>query len=106
MFETVLTIGLFDKDAEKQLISRDDARDLIARILIDEYNIFAFTMLDCAGVYRMQSTGNIVREPSIRVEIVTDENLDILPAMIARLKSGLNQETIMVKTSRADVDFI
>ena len=106
MFETVLTIGLFDKDAEKQLISRDDARDLIARILIDEYNIFAFTMYDCAGVYRMQSTGNIVREPSIRVEIVTDENLDILPAMIARLKSGLNQETIMVKTSRADVDFI
>jgi len=106
MFETVLTIGLFDKDAEEQLISRDDARDLIARILIDEYNIFAFTMYDCAGVYRMQSTGNIVREPSIRVEIVTDENLDILPAMIARLKSGLNQETIMVKTSRADVDFI
>ena len=106
MFETVLTIGLFDKDAEKQLISRDDAHDLIARILIDECNIFAFTMLDCAGVYRMQSTGNIVREPSIRVEIVTDENLDILPAMIARLKSGLNQETIMVKTSRADVDFI
>lgn len=106
MFETVLTIGLFDKDAEKQLISRDDARDLISRILIDECNIFAFTMLDCAGVYRMQSTGNIVREPSIRVEIVTDENLDILPAMIARLKSGLNQETIMVKTSRADVDFI
>ena len=106
MFETVLTIGLFDKDAEKQLISRDDARDLIARILIDECNIFAFTLLDCAGVYRMQSTGNIVREPSIRVEIVTDENLDILPAMIARLKSGLNQETIMVKTSRADVDFV
>jgi hypothetical protein len=106
MFETVLTIGLFDKDAEKQLISRDDACDLISRILIDECNIFAFTMLDCAGVYRMQSTGNIVREPSIRVEIVTDENLDILPAMIARLKSGLNQETIMVKTSRADVDFI
>jgi len=106
MFETVLTIGLFDKDAEKQLISRDDARDLIARILIDECNIFAFTMLDCAGVYRMQSTGNIVREPSIRVEIVTDENLDILPAMITRLKSVLNQETIMVKTSRADVDFI
>lgn len=106
MIETVLTIGLFDKDKEAQIIPTDNARDLISAILISNFNVFAFTMLDCYGVYRMNSTGNIVREPSIRVEIATDTAMESLPTMIECLKSALNQETIMVKTSRAAIDFI
>lgn len=110
MFKTILTVGLNDKDAEKQLIKTEDALAMIERILIEECKIPAFTMYECAGVYRMNSTGNIIREKSVRIEIVDeirlDTRLDVFPLLIARLKSVLNQETIMVETSRADVDFI
>lgn len=104
--KTTLTVGLNDKDAEKQLFSRAEAHDLIAEILISEFSVYAFTALDCAGVYRMESTGHIIREQSIRVEMVTDGAIENLADLIARLKSALNQETIMVETMPADVSFL
>ena len=57
MKKYTFTIGLFDKDTEKLETTREDARELLAYILIDEFELFAFTMFDCSGVYRMESTG-------------------------------------------------
>lgn len=107
MNEYLFTVGLFDKDTELQEIPSERAKEILEQILIDKHGIYAYTMIDCSGVYKMQSTGRIVREPSIRIEIVTDM-ADLLDyrAIIADIKSALNQETVMLKKSAADVSFI
>ena len=99
MIKFQLTIGLFDKDTEKQRISSRKAQDTLSDILLNRFHIFAFTMMECAGVYKMASSGNIIREPSIRIEIVTDESGDItMVDMVEYIKHELNQESIMVET--------
>ena len=107
-----LTIGLFDQDTEKQEISTPDAKNIIAEILIEKFGIFAFTMMECSGVYKMESTGRIVCEPSIRVEIATNntlmsvyDELTVIDAIIQELKKELNQETIMHETSIENIYF-
>ena len=105
MKKYTFTIGLFDATTEKQEINTSDARDIIALTLIDIFNIFAFTCWDCAGVYRMESTGRIVREPSIRVEIAADAEIPAAE-IIAELKSKLNQEAIMLEIADANISFI
>ena len=105
MKKYTFTIGLFDATTEKQEINTSDARDIIALTLIDTFNIFAFTCWDCAGVQRMESTGRIVREPSIRVEIAADAEIPAAE-IIAELKSKLNQETIMLEIADANISFI
>ena len=109
MHEYTMTIGLFDKDTEKQEISTEAARRIISDVLINSYDIFAYTMLDAAGVYKMQSTGAIVREPSIRLEIATEEAIDDkIRAIVNTLKDAahLNQESIMVKHITAPIAFM
>ena len=99
MVKFQLTIGLFDKDTEKQEIKTKAAKSMIADTLLNRFHVFAFSMLDCEGVYKMNSTGNIIREPSIRIEIVIDESGDIdIPDMVDYLKMQFNQESIMVET--------
>ena len=108
MHEYTLTIGLFDKDTEKQEISTEAAKRIISEMLLNKYDIFAFTMIDCNGVYKMNSTGRIVSEPSIRIEIATDEAMpDTVNAIIDELKNRehLNQESIMMKHSIEKISF-
>lgn len=104
MYKNVLTIGLFDKDTEKQEIQTKSAKYIIANILIEKYNIFAFTMNECSGVYRMESTGCIIYEPSIRVEIASEENIKC-DEIIKELKTTLNQESIMHESIKANIYF-
>lgn len=101
MNKHIFTIGLNDRDAEVQIISTDTAIDLIADTLINDHGVFAFTMSECKGVYKMNSTNNIVKENSIRVEIVTesDEDIDAVGIMFD-LKVRLNQESIMHEVDR------
>lgn len=109
MHEYTLTIGLFDKNTEKQEISTEAAKRIVSDVLINGHDIFAFTMIDAAGVYRMQSTGAIVREPSIRLEIATEEAIDNkIRAIVNTLKDAahLNQESIMVKHTTAPITFM
>lgn len=108
MYEYFLTVGLFDKDTERQEIGTDKVKDFIAETLINDFDVCAFTMIDAVGVYKMQSTGAIVKEPSIRIEIATDEELsrEMVYKIIQSLKKGLNQESIMYKMVESDVDFI
>ena len=113
MIKTVLTIGLNDKITEKQEIATADAKRIISDILINRFNVFAFTMFDVSGVYKMNSSGNIVQENSLRVEIVNEfseyynENLEKKYLSIINLiKSALNQESVMMETGAANVNFI
>lgn len=105
MLKYQFTVGLFDKDTEAQLIESPEAKKIISDILLNKFDIFAFTMFDCSGVYRMQSTGAIISEPSVRVEIATDA---ALPAaeIIKELKTALNQETIMMEQETKDIYFL
>lgn len=105
MTKTSLTIGLNDKNTERQEIETATAKNIIANILLNQFNIFAFTMFECSGVYKMELTGNIVFETSIRVEIATDDELTSADAIIAELKKVLNQETIMIETETKDIFF-
>lgn len=104
MYKNQLTIGLFDKDTEKQEVNTPEAKNLIAEILIGKFGIFAFTMIECSGVYKMASTGRIVFEPSIRVEIATDDEL-AADDIIDELKAALNQESIMHEVSKEHIYF-
>ena len=106
MTKTVLTIGLFDKDTESQKIGTESAKNIIANILLNVYDIFAFTMIECNGYYKMQSTGNIVNEPSIRVEIASDSMIESLHDMVSDIKTELNQESVMVEITESDIQFI
>ena len=107
MYKRTLTIGLFDRQTKKQEITTETAKEIIVNTLIEEFKIFAFTAWDCLGVYQMEDTGEIVREPSIRLEIATDEELTNVKEIIAKLTDKLNQESIMMETAEdADIKFI
>jgi len=100
MYEHFLTIGLFDKESEKQELTTETAKNIVADTLINGFEVYAFTMIDCFGVYKMVSSGRIVKEPSIRVEIAT------VLRIIQSLKTNLNQETIMYKMTESEIDFV
>lgn len=105
MTKTLLTIGLNDKNTERQEIETGAAKNIIANILLNQFNIFAFTMFECSGVYKMESTSNIIFENSIRVEIATDDELTEADAIIAELKNALNQESIMMEKETKEIFF-
>lgn len=107
MTKYTLTVGLNDKITKTQLISTENAHEIIADTLLIDFDIYAFTMFDCYGVYRHEN-GEIVREKSIRIEIATDEEInDTITSIVKSLKESLNQESIMVETANdADIDFI
>lgn len=110
MFEHFLTVGLFDKESEKQEIETQTAKDLITDILIKRFNIYNFTLVDVCGVYKMQRTNAIIKEPSIRVEIATELDSEITKEIIYKIikdfKRQLNQESIMYKMIESEIDFI
>lgn len=104
MLKYQLTIGLFDKDTETQLINTNEGKNMISNILINKYNIFAFTMIECSGVYKMSSTNKIVFELSIRIEVASDEAINV-DTIITDLKFALNQESIMLEISEGNIFF-
>lgn len=104
MKKYVLTVGLFDRETEKQEIATNAAKDKISDILINGNEVFAFTMIECSGVYKMQLTNHIVYEPSIRIEIASDESLNYIK-IVSELKRELNQESIMIEISESNIMF-
>lgn len=105
MYEHFLTIGLFDKNCEKQKINTQTAKNIITNTLINKFNIYSFTMFDVAGIYKMQITGTIVKEPSIRIEIAAGPSKETIYKVINTLKIKLNQESIMYKMVESEIDF-
>ena len=105
MLKTTMYIGLNDKNAERQLISTETAKNYVSSILIDKFDLFAFTLSECYGVYKMASTGNIIHEKTLRIEIATDDEITALDSIIRTLKTMLNQETIMVEKEVKTISF-
>ena len=105
MTKTTLTIGLNDKDCEKQLISSETAKSIIGNTLICKFGIYAYTLTECFGVYRMVSTGNIVHEKSLKVEIASEEAIPALDSIVSTLKTMLNQESIMIEQEVKEIRF-
>ena len=104
-FEYQFTIGLFDKDSKKQEIETAEAREIIKSMLLNDFSIYAFTMLDCFGCYKHEN-GEIVQEPSIRLEIVTEKNSKkIMVELKKALQIALNQESIMYKAQKSNIKF-
>ena len=107
MLDYQLTIGLFDKNTAAQDISTEATKTMIADLLLNRFGIYAFTLIGCNGVYKM-ADGRIIFEPSIRLEIAADTDIDnTLDAFIETIKSPayLNQECIMIKTSVSNINF-
>lgn len=105
MKKYTFTIGLFDKDTEKQEIKTSLARTMLDHMLLESFGIFAYTCWECSGVYVMQSTGEIIHEPSLRIEIASDEAIPAADIVVG-IKRLLNQETVMLEVSESNIQFI
>lgn len=101
-----IMIGLLDQHEKIQKISTDQAEDMIAEILIGGYNIYAATISRCKGIYRMESTGEIIKEISIKIEISSEDEIQNMAEICQNMARVFNQETIMLKYYMAGVDFI
>lgn len=107
MYEYQITIGLNDKTTKKQHFTIEEAHKKLNQILLNHFNIYAFTMIDCYGCYK-HDNGEIVQEPSIRLEIATDEQQDTKITLLIKTlkhKRVFNQESIMLKKSIANISF-
>lgn len=102
-----LTIGLNDRTSKTLKFAPVEARAKLTKILLNHYNIYAFTMFDCYGCYK-HDNGEIVQEPSIRIEIATDNNEDAkIKALCKTIKHKrmFNQESIMIETATKNIGF-
>lgn len=101
----VVTIGCFDKDSHKL------EKDVSAwQGVINEYVAQHFdgaTVYSADGVYK-HNDGSVVREPSIRVEIVAfDASVKEKAIALAQFaKKAMNQESIMFEEITEHADFI
>ena len=98
-------VGLNDKYTCKQEVSTEKAEMILSEILLDEFRVYGFTMINCKGVYKMENTGEIISENTIKIEIVSDS---AIPAdrIVEKIKNRLNQESVMVEKSEKNVYFL
>lgn len=107
MYEYQLTIGLNDRKTKKQHFTVAEAHDKLTKILLNHFEVYAFTMIDCYGCYK-HDNGEIVQEPSIRLEIATNEKEDTKITLLIKTlkhKRVFNQESIMLKKSVENISF-
>ena len=97
-------VGLNDKHTCRQEVSTEKAEMILSEILLDEFRVYGFTMINCKGVYKME-TGEIVSENTIKIEIVSDS---AIPAdcIVEEIKNRLNQESVMVEKTEKNVSFL
>lgn len=97
MYKYQMTIGLNDKTTKTQIISTKVAHTKINDILLNYFDVYAFTKFNCCGCYK-HDNGEIVQENSIRIEIVDDKNIyKKFYTIVRTLKRVFNQESIMVE---------
>lgn len=104
MYKYQLTIGLNDKDSHKQEIETESAKKEIINILLNDYEIVAFTMYECTGNYK-HDDGTIINENSIRIEIATEKREKRIKNIIHNLCVKFNQESIMFEKSISLIAF-
>lgn len=101
----ILNIGLFDKDAKVQIIDTYEAFNLINKAVLAS-KAYGATIWKADGIY-MHNNGQIIKEPSICVEVIDTDNTfkPNLDTLIEFLKKELNQESIMVQEQQINVQF-
>lgn len=104
MFEHVITVGLFDKDAHVQTKDKRFFLDVIEREICKRNFCATIFSEGITGIYRHED-GTIVREPSIRIEIAGPKRAEILP-MLKVFCDTFNQESVMYKMSKQNFAFV
>jgi hypothetical protein len=101
-----IMIGLLDRYEKIQKIKTEKAEDMIAEMLIGVYGIYAATISRCKGIYRMEDTGEIIQEISIKIEISSEDEIQNMAEICENMARVFNQESVMLKHYMAGVDFI
>lgn len=99
------SIGLFDKDQKKQLISNLKAQKLVKELTINHFGFWSITAWE--GLYTHEDWKQ-VSEPSlfINVNFEKEPDSESILEYVNVLKFRLNQESIMLEKSIQDVDFL
>lgn len=99
------SIGLFDKDQKKQLISSLKAQKLVKELTINHFGFWSITAWE--GLYTHEDWKQ-VSEPSlfINVNFEKEPESESILEYVNVLKFRLNQESIMLEKSVQDVDFL
>lgn len=98
MKKYILTIGKNDKDEHKQLFS-DNAINNAIISMITKY-VDGATLYECDRLYK----GEI--EKLIRVEIISEDNIDLnIFKIIDLIKIRLNQESVMLEIQESNIMF-
>ena len=99
------SIGLFDKDQKKQLISNWKAQKIVKELTINYFGFWSITAWE--GLYTHED-GKQVNEPSLFIDVSFQKQLEksVLEEYVKVLKFRLNQESIMVSKTVQDVDFM
>ncbi len=106
MTKYVLTMGLFDKDSKLQEISTLEASKVLNRMVVAKLGYGTIT--EATGVYTHEN-GEVVVEPSLRVEILATEdtiNDDSVKALAVAMKETFNQESILFEKVEQQANFI
>lgn len=94
MNKTTLYIGLNDKDTKRQEIETLEASKIVTRLLVDLCG--GGTIYNATGIYT-HDNGEIVIENTLRVEII-EADPDAVLTVCRRIKTALNQETVIAQT--------
>ena len=106
MTNYTLVLGLFDKDTKKQEIGTVEATKKVQRV-VTSYIGFG-TISDAQGIYT-HVNGEMVIEPSIRIEVLATEdfiNDSLIKEVAEVLKAEFNQESILFQKVETKADFI
>lgn len=102
MNKATLYVGLFDKDTKAQRFTSVEALKIAQTIVLS--HVEGATISESHGIYK-HDDGSVVVEPSLRIEIST-ENPDVIASRLSRdLKVALNQESVLVEISDTQTSF-
>ena len=101
---TTIYAGLFDQHTHTQLIETATALQLVTDLVLSRFG--GATLSQTHGVYT-HADGSMVVEPSLRVELLTSDADQVLVAeLVADIKRILNQESVLLTRSLAEVSFV
>ena len=96
MEKLTISIGLLDKDSKTQLISNNDAVEMVNSCFLSRLD--AFTVYFAKGIYTHEN-GQQVQENTIRIEVVAfnDNDYNNTIQSIKEVKQALNQESVLLE---------
>lgn len=99
----IVSLGLNDKDTCTQLHPTEECLAIVANYLAMHYD--GATAYLAKGIYKMQSTGEIVLEPTIRAELFYTEREKVVD-FCKWCKATFNQESVALEEVKENIDFI